>query len=253
MFTEVPFLDRFEAAAAAGFRAVEFMFPYAHEAAAVAEAATTHDLQIVLFNAPAGNWSGGERGLAALPKRVSECQEGVVRALKYAKELRCRRLHLMAGVTPENSDRESMLATYVTNIRFAADLVADDGMEILIEPINTRIDVPGYFLDNTTMAEEILNSVDRRNVKLQYDIYHMQIMQGDLIRRLEQLIERIGHIQIADNPGRAEPGSGEINFRNIFKRLETLEYSGYVGCEYRPAAGTVAGLSWASPFLSGSG
>jgi hydroxypyruvate isomerase len=253
MFAEQPFLDRFAAAADEGFRAVEFMFPYEWEPGTVAEMASAHGLETVLFNCPAGDWTAGERGLAALPDRVAECREGVTHALDYARALDCRKLHLMAGIVPDGADRAVMEGIFVENIRFAADLAAGDGIEILIEPINTRVDIPDYFHSSTGEAVALLDRAGRENARLQYDIYHMQIMEGDLIRRIEALLDRIGHIQIADNPGRGEPGTGEINFQTIFERLDAIGYSGHVGCEYRPMAETAAGLGWAAPFLTTAG
>lgn len=253
MFADLPFLDRFAEAADAGFRAVEFMFPYEWEPEIVAERASAHALQTVLFNCPAGNWAAGERGIAALPARVAECREGIARALDYARALNCRKLHLMAGIIPGGADQVAMEDIFVENLRFAADLVAGDGIQILIEPINTRVDIPGYLHSSTREAVAILDRTGRTNARLQYDIYHMQIMEGDLIRRIEALLERIGHIQIADNPGRGEPGTGEINFPVIFDRLDALGYSGHIGCEYRPLAKTAAGLGWAAPFLTTAG
>lgn len=249
MFTELPFLDRFAAAADAGFRAVEFMFPYDWEAELVAAKASAQSLEIVLFNCPAGDWAAGDRGIAALPDRTAECRDGIARALDYARALSCRKLHLMAGVVPPGADSTAMRDTFIDNVRYAADLVAGDGIEIMLEPINRRVDIPGYFHASTQETVAILDRVDRSHVRLQYDVYHMQIMEGDLVRHIEALIDRIGHVQIADNPGRAEPGTGEINFAMILRRLDTLGYSGHVGCEYKPAADTMAGLGWASPYL----
>jgi hydroxypyruvate isomerase len=249
MFTELPFLDRFAAAADAGFRAVEFMFPYDWAPELVAAKASTYRLETVLFNCPAGDWAGGERGIAALPDRVAECRDGIARALDYARALNCGQLHLLAGVVPPGADSEAMRDTFVDNVRHAADLVAGDGIEIMLEPINRRVDILGYLHATTAETVAILDRVDRPNVRLQYDVYHMQIMEGDLVRHIGALIDRIGHVQIADNPGRAEPGTGEINFETILRRLDALGYPGHVGCEYRPAANTMAGLGWALPYL----
>ncbi|CAN5324838.1 hydroxypyruvate isomerase [soil metagenome] len=249
LFTEVPFIDRFGAAAEAGFGAVEFMFPYDWPAETVAQAARARDLRIVLFNCPAGDWSAGERGIAALPDRIAECRDGVARALRYARALGCDKLHLMAGLVPPDADRAEMFETLVENVRFAADLVADDGIQILLEPINTRVDMPGYFYATSDAAIAVMDRVDRPNVRLQYDIYHMQIMEGDLIRHIEALFDRIGHVQLADNPGRGEPGTGEIHFAALFERLDQLGYAGHVGCEYRPLTTTRAGLGWAAAYL----
>lgn len=246
MFGEVPFLDRFAAAADAGFKAVEFLFPYEASADEVAQRAWNANVEAVLFNFPAGDWNAGERGIAALPDRVEEFREGAQRALDYATATGCSRLHLMAGKTAATATTR---ATFVENIRYAADLVAKAGITVMLEPLNTKVDMPGYFYDTTTAALAIIDEVARPNVMLQYDIYHMQIMEGDLARTIEQLLPRIGHIQLADNPGRGEPGSGEINYPWLLDKLRQLGYPGWIGCEYRPAAGTTAGLGWAEPYL----
>lgn len=244
LFQHLPFLDRFDAAAQAGFEGVEFMFPYDHEASIVAGRAEQCGLQIVLFNAPAGDWASGERGLAALPDRVDEFRSGFGKGLDYARVLRCPRL--MAGKAPADASRRAML---IDNIRYAADRAIAQGIDILIEPINTRVDIPGYFYSTTEEALAVIDDADRPNVCLQYDIYHMQIMEGDLACTIERLMPRIGHIQLADNPGRAEPGSGEINYPWLLNRIDTLGYDGWVGCEYRPASDTSAGLGWARDYL----
>jgi hydroxypyruvate isomerase len=184
---------------------------------------------------------------------VDECRAGVTRARQYARVLGCRKLHLMAGIVPPGADRAAMEATFIGNVQYAADLVADDGIEIMLEPINSRVDLPGYLYASTDEALTIIERVDRPNVRLQYDVYHMQIMEGDLIRHIEALMDRIGHIQIADNPGRGEPGTGEINFQTIFRALDALGYPGHVGCEYTPVSDTKAGLGWASPYLNQPG
>lgn len=248
LFTEVAFLDRFAAAAAAGFRAVEFMFPYAHRPEEVAAAARAAGTQIVLFNTPAGDWDGGERGTAARPDRVDECRAGIATALDYAAALGCSRLHLMAGKTADH-DQDRARACLVANARHAADLGAAQGIDILLEPINTRVDIPGYFYDTTAAAMDVIAEIDRPNVKLQYDAYHMQIMEGDLARTIERLLPAIGHIQIADNPGRGEPGTGEIAYPWLLSHIDALGYAGAIGCEYRPRGATLEGLGWARPYL----
>ena len=246
MFQDLPFLDRFDAAAEAGFSGVEFMFPYDHGAEEAAERARRCGLDVVLFNLPAGDWVGGERGIAALPDRVEEFRAGVAKGLDYAKALGCPRLHLMAGKAPASAQCRAVL---VENIAYAADLTAADGIEILIEPINTRVDIPGYFYGTTAEALSVIDEASRANVRLQYDIYHMQIMEGDLARTIERLLPRIGHMQLADNPGRAEPGTGEINYPWLLSHIDALGYAGWIGCEYRPAGDTKAGLGWARDYL----
>jgi hydroxypyruvate isomerase len=247
MFQDLPFLDRFDAAEAAGFSGVEFMFPYDHDATDVAARAQKCGLEVVLFNLPAGDWVGGERGIAALPDRLKEFRAGVARGLDYARALGCPRLHLMAGKAPATAECRSAL---VANIVHAAELAAADGVEILIEPINTRVDIPGYFYGTTSEAMSVMDEAARDNVRLQYDIYHMQIMEGDLARTIENLLPRIGHMQLADNPGRAEPGSGEINYPWLLSHIDALGYNGWIGCEYRPAGDTTAGLGWARNYLN---
>jgi hydroxypyruvate isomerase len=247
MFQDLPFLDRFDAAAEAGFAGIEFMFPYDHEAEAVAARASRCGLEVVLFNLPAGDWGAGERGLGALPHRVAECRAGARQALDYARVLGCKRLHLMAGKAPRSAECRAAL---VENVAYAADLIAGDGLELLLEPINSRVDIPGYFYATTAEAMSIIDEVARPNVRLQYDIYHMQIMEGDLARTIERLLPHIGHIQLADNPGRAEPGTGEIAYPWLLRRIDELGYDGWIGCEYRPAGDTRAGLGWARDHLN---
>jgi hydroxypyruvate isomerase len=249
MFTELPFLERFPAAAHAGFKAIEFMFPYETPAQDVADLLERHNLALALFNMPAGDWSAGERGIGALPDRVDEFRRNAETALDYARILGCKRLHLMAGKSPPDSNA-ACRETLIGNVRFAADLVGADAIDILLEPINTRVDIPGYFYDRTETAIDIITAADRKNVKLQYDIYHMQIMEGDLARSIERLLPIIGHLQLADNPGRGEPGTGEINYPWLLSRIDMLGYDGYIGCEYRPAGETMQGLGWAQPYLA---
>lgn len=244
LFTEEPFPERFGRAAAAGFKGVEYLSPYEHSPAEIAGWLNEHGLEQVLFNLPAGNWAAGERGLACHPWRRDEFVDSVELALDYAVKLDCRRLHCLAGLRPPGYDEAELEATYIANLRFAADRLATIGAELMIEPINSRIDMPGYWLNDVAKALVLLEAIGRSNVHLQYDIYHAQIIAGDLARTLEANIERIGHIQIADNPGRHEPGSGEINYAYLFALLDRLGYDGWVGCEYRPATTTAAGLSW---------
>lgn len=249
LFTEVPFPERFARAAAAGFRGVEYLFPYAWPAHDVADWLKAAGLTQVLFNLAPGDWEAGDRGLACLPHRQGEFAESVAQALDYAMVLECPRVHCMAGLCPPDADAAVLEATYIANVRYAADELARIGVTLLIEPINSRIDMPGYWLDSVARGFDLLARVDRPNVRLQYDIYHAQIIAGDLTRTLENHLPQIGHIQIADNPGRHEPGTGEIHYPHLFARLDALGYEGWIGCEYRPQAGTEAGLGWLTPYL----
>ena len=246
LFTEHDFLDRFAAAADAGFRGVEYLFPYAYSPEVVSAALRDAGLEQVLFNLPPGDWEAGERGLASLPGREWEFRDSVVEALRYAEALDCPRIHAMAGLLPADADVETRAAhqaTYLNNLRFAAGEAAKAGREVLIEPINTR-DIPRYFLSRQTHALAVLEAVGADNLKLQFDLYHCQIMEGDLIRHLERQFKRIGHVQIAGVPERHEPNVGEVHYPAVFERLEALGYRGRVGCEYRPAGGTREGLGW---------
>jgi hydroxypyruvate isomerase len=243
LFTELPFLDRFEAAAAAGFDAVEFMFPYDFQAEEIASRLQAAGLHLALFNLPAGNWAAGERGLAIYSNLVGEFRESVDRAITYAMVLGCKQLHCLAGIVPNGGDIRAMRKTYIENLRYAAKAAASEGITLLIEAINTR-DVPGYFLDTTAKAADVLESVEAANLRLQYDVYHMQIMEGDLSPTIDKFHHLIAHIQIADTPGRHEPGTGEINYPFIFDHLDRIGYAGYVGCEYRPRTSTIDSLAW---------
>lgn len=243
MFTEVPFLDRFAAAAAAGFRGVEFLFPYDFPKEVLHEAIRSSGLELILHNMPPGNWNKGERGLACLPGREAEFRAGVAKGLEYARHLGLRQIHCMAGIAPANVPTGVLRRTYVDNLRFAAAEAARADVRLLIEPINDR-DIPGYFLNYSSQAIDILDEVGSDNVALQYDIYHMQIMEGDLAPTMERLLGRIGHMQLADTPGRHEPGTGEINYPFLFDHLDRIGYTGWIGCEYRPAGRTEDGLGW---------
>ena len=251
MFQEVPFLDRFAAAAKAGFRAVEYLFPYEFPAAEIRKRLADNGLTQALFNMPPGDWAKGERGMAALPGREREFMEGVERALEYAEATGCKRLHAMAGLWPAGAKREDGERVYVENLRRAADRLAQQGLTLVIEPINSR-DMPGYFLNTTTQAMPILDRVGRDNAKLQLDLYHCQIMEGDLAEKVKRLHGRYAHVQIAGNPGRNEPDRGEINYPFLFDLLDEVGYDGFVGCEYRPAAATVDGLGWARRYGVGT-
>jgi len=253
LFADVPFPERFQRAAAAGFTGVEYLFPYAWPASEVAEWLQAAGLEQVLFNLAPGDWAAGERGLACLPQRRGEFAESVDQALDYAVLLDCRRVHCMAGLRPAGVGEAELAATYIANLRHAADRFARIGATVLIEPINSRLDMPGYWLDDVAKAFALLDAVDRPNVQVQYDIYHAQVMGDDLARTLEDNIRRIGHIQIADVPGRHEPGSGEIDYPALFALLDRLGYVGWVGCEYQPLTGTEAGLGWLSQSRGAAG
>lgn len=243
LFTEVPFIDRFERAARAGFTAVEFLFPYAHAPEELRAQIDAHQLQIVLHNLPAGDWDAGERGIAVDPARVVEFRAGVARAISYAKALGVPQLNCLAGKAPAGVDAASLRATFVENLRFAATELKAAGLRLLIEPINP-FDIPGFYLTRTDQALDILDEVGADNTFVQYDIYHAQRTEGELAATLQKHLPRIGHVQLADNPGRNEPGTGEINYRYLFAHLDRLGYDGWVGCEYKPARTTEVGLPW---------
>jgi hydroxypyruvate isomerase len=249
MFTELPFADRFAAAAAAGFKGVEYLFPYDYEAREVAGWLKAAGLRQVLFNMPPGDWGAGERGIAALPDRVDEFRRGVLLASEYATALGCGQVHCMAGLVPAGTDARLLHDTYVANLAFAAAHFADRSLRVLIEPINTR-DMPGYFLTRTQQALDVIAAVGAGNLLLQYDCYHMQIMEGDLTPTIARNLGAIGHIQAADTPGRHEPGTGEINYPFVFEELDRLGYQGWVGCEYKPRGETLPGLAWARDYLA---
>ena len=244
IFQEVGFLDRFAAAARCGFKAVEYVGAYDHPPETVAAQLETHGLTQALFNMPPGNWAAGERGLAALRGREAEFRAGVDTALIYAKATQCGLLHAMAGLVADGSNRGAAEHTYVANLRYAAERAAAAGVTVIIEPINTR-DIPGYFLNTTTQAMAIIEKVGHPNLQLQLDLYHVQIMEGDLAHKIRALSGRYPHIQIAGNPGRHEPDIGEINYPFLFDVLDEIGYAGWIGCEYRPKSGTRAGLGWA--------
>ena len=252
LFTELPFLDRFAAAAGAGFMGVEYASPYEHSARAITERLADHGLTQALFNLPAGDWQAGERGIAIFPGREQEFRDSVSRALDYAGELGCDRLNCLAGIAPPGADREPLEETFLTNLAFAAEAARRQGVKLLIEPINIG-DMPGFFLNRSDEALRLMARVKSDNLYLQADIYHMQVMEGDLARRLEAAMPLIGHIQIADNPGRHEPGSGEINYAFLLPLIDRLGYGSWVGCEYRPLTTTEAGLAWMAAYRDGSG
>jgi hydroxypyruvate isomerase len=246
LYADKPFLDRFAAAALDGFPAVEYVGPYAFPADDIRALLDRHGLKQALFNLPAGNWDAGERGIGCLPDRVEEFREGVDKALAYAQALDCPKLNCLAGIAPADADPELLERTLVENLVYAARLCAEAGVRLLLEPINLR-DIPGFFVSTTDHAERILDDVGSGNLFLQFDVYHTQVMQGDLIATFERLANRIAHVQVADNPGRHEPGTGEINYANVFKILDA-GYDGFVGCEYKPLAGTSEGLGWMRPY-----
>jgi len=243
LFTEAPFIERFALAQAAGFQAVEFLFPYAFDADDILQRLQRHQLQLVLHNLPPGDWNAGERGMACDPRRREEFEDGVHMALDYARELQVPRVHCMAGIMPGGLAPERARETYIASLQYAADQFAPHGIEVLIEPIN-RFDMPGYFLNGTQQALDILRQAARPNLGLQYDVYHMQRMEGELSNTIRACLPAIRHMQIADTPGRHEPGTGEINFPHLFWLLDEIGYAGWVGCEYVPSAGTGASLGW---------
>ena len=251
LYGEHDFLDRFAAAARDGFQGVEYLFPYAYEKEVLAEALTINKLSQVLHNMPPGDWDAGERGIACLPDRVSEFQDGVGRAIAYAKALGCTQLHAMAGIRPEGADPDRLDRTYVENLRFAAGETKKAGIRLLIEAINT-IDMPGFYLATSAQALAVIDAVGSDNLFFQYDIYHMQVMEGDLARTIEKNLPKIAHMQLADNPGRHEPGTGEINYPFLFDAIDRMGYKGWIGCEYKPEADTTAGLNWLRPYLTAS-
>ncbi|RVT53772.1 2-oxo-tetronate isomerase [Rubrivivax albus] len=245
LYTEHGFLDRFAAAAADGFEAVEYLFPYAWPAAELATRLRDHGLQQVLFNAPPGDWDAGERGLACLPGRQGEFRRGLHQALDTAMALDCPRVHLMAGLAPSGTDRARLKDIYLANLSWAAAEAASAGRDVLIEPINTR-DIPGYFLNRQDEAHRIVEAVGAPNLKVQMDLYHCQIVEGDVTTKLRQYLPtgRVGHLQIAGVPDRHEPDQGELAHGHLFDVIDATGWQGWIGCEYRPAAGTSAGLGW---------
>ena len=248
LFTELEFLDRFGAAAEAGFRGVEYQLPYVHDKQAMIERLGEHNLEMVLINLPAGDVQAGDAGMACDPARRQEFRDGVEAGVDFAKALACPQVNCLAGIAPEGVAAERLFDTFVENLVFASQRLAKEGIRLLIEPINTR-DRPGFYLSRSTQAMEIIDAVGSDNLFLQFDVYHTQIMQGDIVRHFEAHRERIRHVQIADNPGRHEPGSGEINFSFVLASLDAMGYRGWVGCEYAPSTTTLETLHWARDYL----
>lgn len=245
MFNDAPFLERFERAAAAGFTAVEFLFPYDHRPDEIAAALRAHGLEQALFNLPPGDWAIGERGFACRPGDIAEVMKAVETALPYARATGVKRLHLMSGLGDRNDPRQR--EAYRAAVGEVAARLADEELDLVIEPINDR-DMPGYFLNDFNYAVEIIGELGRSNLKLQFDVYHRQIIHGDIVMALRAMAPIIGHVQIASVPARNEPDTGEINYPFVFAELDRLGYAGFVGCEYRPAGVTEAGLGWFLPF-----
>jgi len=243
LFNEVPFLDRFEKSAKAGFKAVEFLFPYPFSASEIKQKLEQHQLKLILHNLPAGDWDAGERGIACHPDRKEEFRAGVAKAIEYAKVLGVHQLNCLAGKAPAGVDPKVLHSTFIDNLRYAAAELKKANLRLLIEPINTY-DIPGFFLNTTRQAVDVLAEVGADNLFIQYDIYHAQRMEGELANTMEKNLSKIGHIQLADNPGRNEPGTGEINYGYLFKFIDRIGYQGWIGCEYKPATNTEAGLGW---------
>ncbi len=243
LFNEVPFLDRFEQAAQGGFEAVEFLFPYDFAAEDIRAKLKGNKLALVLHNLPAGDWAAGERGIACHPNRVDEFRAGVAKAISYAKVLEVGQLNCLAGKLPDGVSAQQAHGVFVENLRFAAGELKKAGLRLLIEPINT-FDIPGFFLSRTDQALAILREVGADNLFIQYDIYHAQRMEGEIAATLRDRLPQIGHLQLADNPGRNEPGTGELNYAFLFKHIDAIGYTGWIGCEYKPKAATVDGLGW---------
>jgi hydroxypyruvate isomerase len=247
MFNEVPFLERFAAAADAGFTGVEYLFPYEFPAEVVSAELRRHNLVNVLFNLPAGNWAAGERGITCLPGREEEFRAGLATAIDYAKHLNTTQVHAMAGIVPPDISPAAASATYLANLKYAATELAKHDISLLIEAINTR-DMPGFYLNTQAQAYATLQEVGAANLKMQMDLYHMQIMEGDLAVKLSQYAPHCGHVQIAGVPKRNEPNTGEVNYSYLYSHLDQIGYRGWVGCEYRPAGDTVKGLAWFNEF-----
>jgi hydroxypyruvate isomerase len=248
LFNEVDFLDRFKAAAEAGFRGVEYLFPYAYPKEQLVELLSLNGLTQVLHNLPAGDWAGGERGIAVLPDRIGEFQDGVGKAIEYATALGCKQVNCLSGIAPAGVDADKLRETFVSNIRFAAQQLQNHGIKLLVEAINT-FDIPGFYVSRTQQTLDLIDAAGTENIFVQYDIYHMQRMEGELAATIKKNLPRIAHMQLADNPARNEPGTGEINYPFLFDYIDKLGYDGWIGCEYKPAAKTTDGLGWVKPYL----
>lgn len=248
LWKEIGLPERFEAAARAGFRAVEIQFPYAWEKSLLGRSARRAGVEVVLINIPAGDPEKGDRGIACLPSRLAEFRESVARAIEYAEALGCRQMNCLAGVAPPQIEREALRETYVSNLRHAAGELARHGMTLLTEPVSTQA-APGFYLNTSAQALALINEADAMNLKLQYDLYHMRIVGDDLAEILSANLPRIGHMQIADVPGRHEPGTGEIDFPRLFDLIDRLGYRGWIGAEYVPVGRTEDGLAWVKKYL----
>jgi hydroxypyruvate isomerase len=242
-FNEVPFIERFALAAKAGFEGVEYLFPYDFDREALRAALDRHGLTQVLHNLPAGNWAGGERGIAILPDRIDEFRRGLASAIDYATALGCKQVNCLAGIVPVGVPDDVLRTTFVVNLKLAASELGKQGIRLLIEPIN-RFDIPGFYLNTPDQAASIIDEVGSDNLFIQYDLYHQQRTEGELIGTFQKHAERIAHVQLADNPGRNEPGTGEIAYLHVFEALDALGYDGWIGCEYKPRTTTEAGLGW---------
>lgn len=251
LFTEVDFLERFGRASKAGFNAVECQFPYQYDPGALAEQLHRHHLVQVLHNLPPGDWARGDRGIACLPDRVGEFQDGVGRALDYATALKCTRLNCLAGIAPAAADPKKLRETFIGNLRFAAHELKRHGITLVIEPLNTR-DTPGFFLRTSQQAVDIIEELGADDLRLQFDVYHAHIMEGDVPASLQRSLRHIAHVQIADDPGRHEPGTGAIDYSLVFQTLERAQYAGWIGCEYVPSSTTEDSLRWLHTYLRSS-
>jgi hydroxypyruvate isomerase len=249
LFNELDFLDRFGAAREAGFSGVEYLFPYAYPIADLVRRLEDNGLAQVLHNLPAGDWAAGERGIACLPGRSTEFRRGVDQAIEYAQALGCTQLNCLAGIAPAGIEPARLRDTLLDNLQYAAARLKSAGIRLLLEPCNTR-DLPGFYLHRSQQAMQVIDDVGSDNLWLQYDVYHMQVMEGNLAPTIERYLDRIGHMQLADNPGRGEPGSGEIHYPFLFECIDRLGYRGWIGCEYKPVNGTVAGLGWLKPYIT---